>query len=184
MLRHIGTQTIESERLILRKFRDSDVDDMYNNWASNPKIQLEYGEPVYSSREQVRELLDQWILKYNDDSFYRWAIVLKESTVNIGQIAFCRVYEDVATAEIEYCIGEDYWGNRYALEAVNAVIEYMFLNSDFKKLEAFHRIANPKSGRVLEKTKMKRVPSVRRFELGGHTPEGEACFATTKEEYQ
>ena len=93
------------------------------------------------------------------------------------------MYEEVATAEIEYCVGEDYWGNRYALEALNAVIEYMFLNSDFEKLEAFHRKANPKSGRVLEKTMMERVPIVRRFELSGENPEGEICYAIKKEKY-
>jgi len=183
MFKHIGTQTIETERLVLRKFKYDDEDDMYKNWASNPKIQLEYGEPVYSSKEQVRALLDKWILNYCDNGFYRWAIILKESNVNIGQIAFCRVYEEVATVEIEYCIGEDYWGNRYALEALSAVIKYMLFNSDFKKLEAFHRKANPKSGRVLEKTVMKRVPIVRRFELSGKNPEGETCYAITKEEY-
>lgn len=182
MFKHIGTQTIETERLVLRKFINEDVDDMHKNWASNPKIQLEYGEPVYSSKKQVQELLDKWISNYSDGSFYRWAIILKERNVNIGQIAFCRVYEEVATAEIEYCIGEDYWGNRYALEALNAVIEYMLFNSDFKRLEAYHRKANPKSGRVLEKTIMKRVPTVRRFELSGKNPEGEICYAITKEE--
>ena len=183
MFKHIGTQTIETERLVLRKFKGSDEDDIYNNWASNPKIQLEYGEPVYSSKEQVRELLDKWILNYSEGGFYRWAIILKDSNVNIGQIAFCRVYEEVATAEMEYCIGEGYWGNRYALEALNAVIDYMLLNSDFEKLEAFHRIANSKSGRVLQKTIMEKVPIVRRFELSGQNPEGEICYAITKEKY-
>lgn len=188
MFKHIGTQSIETERLILRKFENGDAEDMFNNWASNPKVQLEYGEPVYLSKEQVKELLDKWLVKYSDNDFYRWAIILKESNVNIGQIAFCRVYEDVATAEIEYCIGESYWGKRYALEALNAVLEYMLLNSDFEKLEAFHREANSKSGKVLEKTLMKRVPTVRRFELSGENPEGEICYAITcyditKEEY-
>lgn len=183
MFKHIGTQTIVTDRLVLQKFKDDHVEDMYNNWASNSKVQLEYGEPVYSSKEQVKKLLDKWILNYSDIGFYRWAIILKESNVNIGQIAFCRVYEDVATAEIEYCIGEDYWGNRYALEALNSVIFYMFCNSDFEKLEAYHREANSKSGRVLEKTIMKRVPSVRRFELLGEMPKGEICYAITKEDY-
>ena len=173
MFKHIGSQTIETERLILREFTAGDAHDMYINWASNPKIQLEYGEPVYLMKEQVQELLDKWILNCCDKCFYRQAIILKERNANIGQIAFCRVYEEVATAEIEYCIGEDYWGSRYALEALNAVIEYMLLNSGFKKLEAFHRKANPKSGRVLEKSIMERVPIVRRFELSGEKPEGE-----------
>ncbi|SHL38153.1 ribosomal-protein-alanine N-acetyltransferase [Anaerocolumna jejuensis DSM 15929] len=183
MFRHIGTQTIKTERLILRKFKCDDAIEVYNNWASNPNIQLDYGEPVYSSMEQVQEFLNKWILNYEDDGFYKWAINLKENHVNIGQIAFCRVYEEVATAEIEYCIGEHYWGNRYALEALNAVIEFMFFNSDFNKLEAYHRKDNPKSGRVLEKTIMKRVPTVRRFELSAENTDSEICYAITKKEF-
>lgn len=93
------------------------------------------------------------------------------------------MYEEVATAEIEYCIGEDYWGYQYALEALNSLLEYMLFNSDFEKLEAYHRAANPKSGRVLEKTLMKRVPTVRRFELSGESTEGEICYAITRAEY-
>lgn len=181
MFKHIGTRTIETKRLYLRKFIDKDIDDMYNNWASNPKIQMEYGEPVYKTKEMVRELLDKWILNYDNSNFYRWAIILKESSVNIGQIAFCRVYEDIATAEIEYCICEDYWGNGYALEALNTVLEYMLFNSDFKKFEAYHRESNFKSGRVLEKTMMKKVPTIRRFELLEKNPEGEVCYSITKE---
>ena len=183
MFKHMGTQTIETERLILRKFEDGDADDMYNNWASNPKVQLEYGEPVYLSKEEVRELLDKWTNSYCNSNFYRWAIILKESNVNIGQIAFCRVYEDVATAEIEYCIGENYWGNRFASEALNSLIDYMLHSSDINKLEAFHRAANPNSGRVLEKSIMKKVSTVKRFELLGKDPEGEICYAITKDEY-
>ena len=40
MLTHNGTQTIETERLILRRFEYSDCDAVFTNWASdeNPMI--------------------------------------------------------------------------------------------------------------------------------------------------
>jgi ribosomal-protein-alanine N-acetyltransferase len=183
MFKHIGTQTIKTSRLYLRKFIANDVDDVYKNWASNSKIQLEYGEPVYKTKKQVKELLSKLILNYNDSNFYRWAIILKKYNVNIGQIGFCRIYDEIATAEIEYCISEKYWGNGYALESLNAVIEYMLVNSDFEKLEAFHRKINKQSGRVLEKTAMKKVHNVRRFELLGKIPEEEVCYSISKSEY-
>ena len=71
--------------------------------------------------------------------FYRWAIIEKKSMENIGQIAFCRVYSECNTAEIEYCIGENFWGNGYANEALAAVIDFTFKNTGFHKLEAYHR---------------------------------------------
>ena len=33
-----GTQTIETDRLILRQFRVEDAEDMYENWASDPEV--------------------------------------------------------------------------------------------------------------------------------------------------
>lgn len=93
------------------------------------------------------------------------SIILRENNENIGQIAFCKVYTDIETAEIEYCIGEDYTGKGYATEALNAVINFSFKKAKFHKLEAFHRIVNSRSGRVLQKTIMKKVETVRRFEI-------------------
>ena len=34
----LGTQTIETKRLILRRFRVEDAEVMYNNWASDPEV--------------------------------------------------------------------------------------------------------------------------------------------------
>ena len=51
MLTHIGTQTIETERLILRRFEYSDIDSMLRNWIADEQTQWDYGEPYYSSSE-------------------------------------------------------------------------------------------------------------------------------------
>ena len=56
-MKHSGTQTIETERLILRRFSERDADDMLQNWAADPRVQHEYGEPVYETAEAVRGLL-------------------------------------------------------------------------------------------------------------------------------
>lgn len=38
MLKHTGTEMLETERLVLRRFRESDAIDMFNNWASNKEV--------------------------------------------------------------------------------------------------------------------------------------------------
>ena len=88
-MRHCGTQTIETQRLLLRRFCLADCNDMLNNWIASEKIQFEYGEPVYTTESQVNELLDKWISNYSNPDFYRWAIIEKDSDQNMGQIAFC-----------------------------------------------------------------------------------------------
>ena len=108
--------SFETERLICRPFSDSDAEDMLRNWAADPDIQNEYGEPVYSDITQVSELLREYTA--GEKSRYRWAVVERSSGGNIGQIAFCKLWEDCRTAEIEYCIGKRFWGKGYAGECL------------------------------------------------------------------
>lgn len=175
--------TFETERLICRPFEMSDAADMLRNWASDPDIQTEYGEPVYTDMAQVNELLAMYVYPDGEKSRYRWAIIDKSSGENIGQIAFCKVWEECSAAEIEYCIGKRFWGRGYAGEALSALIDYAFRNTSFEKLEAYHRAENTKSGRVLEKSCMHKTDTVQRFVSEGITPEGEVCYCIEKNNY-
>lgn len=165
------SEIIETERLILRKFTICDIDDMLKNWISDNDVQSRYGEPVFSERREVEKLLDKWSLQY------RWAIILKESNENIGHVSFCRLYEEVNTAEIEYCIGKPFWNRGLVTEAIKAFIEYTFNNTSITKLEAFHRIENPASGEVLKKVGMRAVDNVLRFSESLKAPDGDICYA-------
>ena len=179
-MQHSGTIKFETERLICRRFTERDASDMLRNWAANPEIQLEYGEPVYPTLSAVTELLNTYISGYQKPDFYRWAIIEKRSGQNIGQIAFCRVYSDCQTAEIEYCIGENFWGNGYAGEALAGVIDFTFQHTDFQKLEAYHRSENIKSGKVLAKSVMHVTNTVERFVREQVSPVGEVCYCITR----
>ncbi len=181
-MNHTGTLPIRTERLLLRPFCSEDLRDMRDNWLGDPAVQHEYGEPCYETDEQAAVLLQSWVAAYADPAFYRWAVIEQESGKNIGQIAFCRVYDDCKTAEIEYCIGQAFWGHGYAGEALAALIAHIFARTDFSKLEAYHRAANPKSGRVLEKSAMHRTETVERFRRAGEQPEGEVCYCITRED--
>ena len=182
-MKHIGTQPFDTYRLILRPFVSLDGEAMLKNWAADPNIQNEYGEPVYSDIHQVNDLLQKYISSYSSLSSYRWAIIEKSSGENIGQIAFCKVWEDCRTAEIEYCIGQNFQGHGYAGEALSAVIRYTFSFTDFDKLEAYHRAENTKSGRVLEKSEMHKTDTVQRFIHEGIVPKGEVCYCINKDEF-
>ena len=79
MLTHFGTKTIKTERLILRKFEYSDNEAMRKYWISDENIQSMYAEPVYTTEEEVKELLDKYIGSYEKQDYYRWAIADKET---------------------------------------------------------------------------------------------------------
>lgn len=151
MLTHIGTQTIETERLILRRFEYSDDDAMLRYWIADEKIQFMYSEPVYSTKEEVDELLKKYIGSYENKDYYRWAIILKSSGECIGQIAYFLVDSKNHFAEIEYCIGSDFQCRGLATEATKAVIEYGFNKINLHKVQICTKTINKASKRVIEK---------------------------------
>ena len=62
MLTHIGTQTIETERLILRRFEYSDIDSMLRNWIADEQTQWDYGEHIILHLMMFRSYLIRSIL--------------------------------------------------------------------------------------------------------------------------
>ena len=151
MLNHIGTQTIETDRLILRQFKYSDDEAMLKYWIADEKIQSMYSEPVYTTKEEVKELLDKYISSYSKDDYYRWAIISKDNNECIGQIAFFLVDSKNHFAEIEYCIGSDFQCKGLATEATKAIIKYGFEKIKFHKIQICHKSINIPSKRVIEK---------------------------------
>ena len=179
-MKHSGTQRMETERLILRRFLPEDAADLLQNWAADPNVQHEYGEPVYDTPDAAAGLLRQYLAGYARADYYRWAVILRETGRNIGQIAFCKVWDDCETAEIEYCISEKFSGKGYAGEALAGLCEHIFNTTGFVKLEAYHRAENVRSGRVLEKSGMHITDNVERFAEKGEVPIGEVCYCITK----
>lgn len=162
-MNHKGTQRLDTNRLTMKRFEKSDCVDMLNNWISIAEVQNNYGEDVKTTESEVYELLNKWTSNYSKRDFYRWAIIEKNTKKNIGQIAFYKVNARHNRVEVEYCIGNKYWGQGYATEAVRAIIDFAFKELEIKRVEAFHRSKNPSSGRVLEKSGMIKEGTMRNY---------------------
>ena len=61
-----GTQRIETERLILRRFTLKDAVYMYYNWASDPEVTKYLTWPEHTSLKVTRDLLEEWVTRYAD----------------------------------------------------------------------------------------------------------------------
>lgn len=151
MLNHFGTQSVETERLVLRRFKYSDNEAMLRNWIADEKIQSMYSEPTYTTIEAINELLKKYIDSYENSDYYRWAIILKDSGECIGQIAYFLVDIKNNFAEIEYCIGSDFQCKGLATEATKAVIEYGFSKINLHKVQICTKTTNIPSQKVIEK---------------------------------
>lgn len=151
MLNNIGTIIIETERLVLRRFETYDVENVFENWASDEEVQSLYSEPVYQNIEEVKELINKYIDNYKSSSYYRWAIILKDNNQCIGQIAYFMVNEKNHFAELEYCIGREFQGFGFATEATKEVIRFGFKKMNLHKVQICHKEMNEKSKNVIKK---------------------------------
>lgn len=183
MLTNIGTQTIETERLILRRFEYSDSNSMLKNWIADEKIQSMYSEPVYKTLDEVNGLLDEYISSYAKDGYYRWAVIEKTSDECIGQIAYFLVDNKNHFAEIEYCIGSQFQRRGYATEAAKAVISYGFERINLHKVQICTKTINLPSKKVIEKCGLTYEGTLRDYFYMDGEYVGRLYFSILRNEY-
>ncbi len=155
-MKHTGTQKLETERLILRRFKIEDADAMYKNWASDSEVTKFLMWPPHESPEVSLGITEDWLKQYSDNSYYQWAIVLKENGDEpIGSISAVSVKEEISAVHIGYCIGKKWWHKGITSEALKAVMDYFFDVVGVNRIESRHDPRNPNSGKVMKKCGMK-----------------------------
>ena len=184
MLTHIGTNIIETERLILRRFEYSDDEAMLKYWVADEKIQSLYSEPVYTTKEAVKGLLDKYIGSYENDNYYRWAVIEKNCGECIGQIAYFLVDSKNHFAEIEYCIGSAFQRRGYATEATKAIIAYGFDKINLHKVQICTKTINQPSKRVIEKCGFTYEGTLRDYFCMNGEYVGRLYFSILRSEYE
>jgi len=160
---HIGTLNIETERLLLRRFVQGDAPYIFRNWARDPEVSRHLTWMAHDNVENTEKVLQMWLDSYDRPEIYNWAIVDKESGQPIGSIAVVAIYEEADKCEIGYCLGRKYWGKGIMTEAFKAVMDFLFNQVGFNRIQAYHHVDNPASGRVMMKAGMKKEGQMRQF---------------------
>lgn len=150
-----GTQRIETERLILRRFKTDDAEDMYRNWASDPEVTRFLTWPVHPSEDVTKALLADWVSHYEDGGSFNWVMEYKDTGSVIGNISVVKLNEATEAADMGYCMSRAYWGQGLMPEALKAVMAFLFETVGLNRIAACHDVNNPKSGRVMDKAGMK-----------------------------
>ena len=155
-MNHCGTQRLETDRLILRRYTIGDAQAMFQNWTSDPQVTKYLTWQTHSNPEITKKVMSDWIGRYDSSDYYHWAIVLKENGDEpIGDIAAVKLEEAAEKAEIGYCLGRKWWHRGITSEALAAVMEFLFDTVGVNRIEARHDPNNPNSGKVMRKCGMK-----------------------------
>lgn len=182
MIIHSGTQTIETPRLILRRFAMDDAEAIFRNWASDPEVTRFLTWPPHESVEATEAVLQSWIGSYEQANFYQWAIVLKECGEPIGSISGMHPNDRVGSIEIGYCIGRKWWHRGLMSEALKAVMDHLF-GIGFNRVCAKHDPNNPHSGGVMRKCGMTYEGTTRQSDRNNQGICDIAHYALLRSEY-
>jgi [ribosomal protein S5]-alanine N-acetyltransferase len=152
----IGTITINTKRLTLRKISLDDVEAIYAHLKSDERVTDNLVKGIHKSSEETLVMVKEIIDQYEDSSFYYWGMELIESKVLIGLIDLYDFNSNETNCNVGYLIGYNWWNKGYGTEALRAVVDFAFNYVKVNEISAAHNTDNPASGRIMEKVGMQK----------------------------
>jgi len=149
----INGKVLETNRLILRPFKETDLADLYE-YAKVEGVGERAGWFHHKDIEESKRILNMFI---EEDKVF--AIVYKENNKVIGSLGVEKYgkenelseFNNYKGREIGYALSKDYWGKGLMPEAVKCVIDYLFNDIDLDFLICGYFSFNSQSSRVQEK---------------------------------
>jgi RimJ/RimL family protein N-acetyltransferase len=139
---------IETERLVLRTFRESDT-DAYAEMVGDAEVMRFLGGKVMSRQEAWRNMamvLGHWHLR----GYGFWAVEERASGELVGRVG-CWKPEGWPSLEVGWTLRRAHWGRGYATEAARASLEYAFETLDRPHVISLIDPNNTNSIRVAER---------------------------------
>jgi len=147
---------LETERLILRRFTQDDVENLVE-LDSDPEVMRYLNGGIATPREVVEQQILQRFLSYYEryDGFGVWAAIERSSGAFIGWFSF-RPHDESRPdeAEVGYRLRRSAWGRGYATEGAQALIRKGFTELGGQRVTANTYEHNSASRRVMEKVGM------------------------------
>lgn len=145
-----NTPTLETDRLILRKFNDNDIGDMFLLYSNEDVNKFLPFFPLKTRNEVENYLYNSILPFYKKDIAYNYAISQKADNRVIGYVHI----NDIGNSnDIGYALRKEFWHKGITSEACAAIIERLKKVS-FPFITATHDIHNPYSGEVMKKIGM------------------------------
>jgi len=145
---------IETERLIIRTFQESDAADLLD-YLSHPRVNCFLDEKLNSLEEAITDVERR---KKNE---LQLAVCLKANDKMIGNLF--AVKEEPDTYSVGWQFNQKYEGKGYAGEAVKVYFSYMFNEKDARRIYAYVEDTNIRSQKLCERLGMRNEGCFKEF---------------------
>ncbi|TGV00337.1 GNAT family N-acetyltransferase [Flavivirga rizhaonensis] len=146
---------IETERLVLRELRMSDLDGMFE-LDSDPEVHKYLGNKPVKAKEESQKILEGVLRQYTDRGIGRWALINKETQEFMGWSGLRLNTEYTMNGftefyDVGYRIIKRFWGKGYATESGKKAVDYAFNVLKLPELYGMTEIGNRASHNALLK---------------------------------
>lgn len=148
---------VETERLILRDFKNSDWEDLHGLYMKPETVK--YNPSGYPENEEASKKIVAGWAGQRDASpreKYTAAVILKTDVNFVGVISLDLGAQKYRKGEIWYKLLPDFWRRGLATEAMNAMIAFGFEKLQLHRIECGCSIHNVASYKIMEKVGMTR----------------------------
>jgi RimJ/RimL family protein N-acetyltransferase len=148
---------LQTDRLLLRCFRASDFDS-FLAYRNDPDVARYQGWSVPYGEQDARHFVEtmQSYTRPEVGEHVQIAIEHRASQSLIGDV-MCHIHRrDPRQATIGYTLARSWWGQGHALEAVHALLNYLFTTRDMHRVIADCDVDNTASWRLLERIGFRR----------------------------
>jgi ribosomal-protein-alanine N-acetyltransferase len=146
------SKKIITDRLILRRYENRDMDIMYMLMLDN-RLTKYINFPKYT-KEEFSKYFNHCIEEVDKDIHEKWIIELNE--VPIGYISINDVDVHNNYCNVGYVIDYDHWGHGYATEALKYVTDYLLNERNYYLVECSCNELNIQSSKVMIKAGFKK----------------------------
>ena len=149
------TFEIETERLILRDMRLTDIDSMFE-LDSDPEVHKYLGNKPVKTKEESRRIIEGVLKQYEERGIGRWVAIEKKTGECIGWsgIRLNNEYNMNGFDEyydVGYRLIKRFWGKGYATESGKAAVDYAFNTLKLSEIYGITEIGNEVSHNALLK---------------------------------
>ena len=146
----ISNIVLKTERLILRPWRESDLEDFFA-YASVDGVGQMAGWKPHADRAETREILNRFIERKHTFALeYQGRVIGSLGIQEYDEKQFPE-FEKKKCREIGYALSKDYWGKGLMPEAVGEVVRFLFETVGLDVIFCGHFLSNRQSARVQEK---------------------------------
>ena len=157
-----NTPQIETKRLILRKLKMADAEDLFQVLSDREVNRFLPWFPHKSIAETKAFLESDVFSDYRKPIAYRYGLEWKQTGAVIGYLSLLGIDPEKRCGDIGYGLARSFWGRGIMTEAVGALLARLKADG-FRFVTSTHDVNNPASGRVMQKCGMKYVSSYPEF---------------------